>query len=175
MYRDVVQFWKRCVACNMRKLIRQRPPLQEMHIPKYPFEQIVIDTAGSFPESYSGNRYIINVIDLFSGWPESFATPSKSAEAVAQTVIKQCILCVCVIVALALLFRIIERNFTTLWSISCLPSSTLRISGRPCIIRSLPRCAATKFGRGGGILVRQTHLPQVLISPRILATLFWKS
>ena len=84
MYRDVVQFLKTCVACNMRKLRRQRPPLQDMQIPKYPFEQIAIDTSGPFPESYNGNRYIINVIDLFSGWPESFATSSKSAETVAQ-------------------------------------------------------------------------------------------
>ena len=44
MYRDVVQFLKTCVACNMRKLRRQRPPLQDMQIPKYPFEQIAIDT-----------------------------------------------------------------------------------------------------------------------------------
>ena len=91
MYRDVVQFLKGCVACNMRKLKRQRPPLQEMQVAKYPFEQIAIDTAGPFPESYSGNRYIINIIDLFSGWPESFATSSKSAETVAQILIEQII------------------------------------------------------------------------------------
>ena len=51
MYRDVVQFLQSCVACNMRKLKRQRPPLQKMQIPKYPFEQIAIDTSGPFPES----------------------------------------------------------------------------------------------------------------------------
>ena len=88
MYRDVVEFLKTCVACNMRKLRRQRPPLQDMQIPKYPFEQIAIDTSGPFPESYSGNRYVINIIDLFSGWPESFATKSKSAETVAQILIE---------------------------------------------------------------------------------------
>ena len=91
MYRDVVQYLKTCVACNMRKLKRQRPPLQDMQIPKYPFEQIAIDTSGPFPESFNGNRYIINVIDLFSGWPESFATKSKSAETVAQILIEKII------------------------------------------------------------------------------------
>ena len=91
MYRDVVKFLKGCVACNMRKLKRQRPPLQKMQIPKYPFEQIAIDTSGPFPESYSGNRYIINVIDLFSGWPESFATPSKSADTVAKILMEHII------------------------------------------------------------------------------------
>ena len=75
----------------MRKLRRQRPPLQDMQIPKYPFEQIAIDTSGPFSESYEGNRYIINVIDLFSGWPESFATKSKSAETVAQILIEHII------------------------------------------------------------------------------------
>ena len=91
MYRDVVQFLQSCVACNMRKLKRQRPPLQKMQIPKYPFEQIAIDTSGPFPESYEGNRFIINVIDLFSGWPESFATKSKSAETVAKLLIEHVI------------------------------------------------------------------------------------
>ena len=91
MYKDVVQFLKTCVACNMRKLKRERPPLQEMQIPKYPFEQIAIDTSGPFPESYDGNRYIINIIDMFSGWPESFATKSKSAETVAQILMEHII------------------------------------------------------------------------------------
>ena len=91
MYRDVVQFLKTCLACNMRKLRRERPPLQDMQIPKYPFEQVAIDTSGPFPESYNGNRYIINVIDLFSGWPESFATKSKSAETVGQILIEHII------------------------------------------------------------------------------------
>ena len=84
MYRDVIEFLKNCVACNMRKLRRQRPPLQSMQIPQYPFEQIAIDTSGPFPESYEGNRYIINIIDMFSGWPEAFPTKSKSAETVAK-------------------------------------------------------------------------------------------
>jgi len=91
MYRDVVGFLQNCAACNMRKLRRLRPPLQKMQIPKYPFEMISIDTCGPFPESYEGNRYIINVIDLFSGWPESFATKSKSAETVAQLLIEHVI------------------------------------------------------------------------------------
>ena len=91
MYRDVVEFLQNCAACNMRKLRRVRPPLQKMPIPKYPFEQVAIDTCGPFPESYGGNRYIINVIDLFSGWPESFATSSKSAETVAQILLEHII------------------------------------------------------------------------------------
>ena len=91
MYRDVVVLLQNCAACNMRKLRRERPPLQKMQIPKYPFEQIAIDTCGPFPESYNGNRYIINVIDLFSGWPESFATKNKSAETVAQILMEHII------------------------------------------------------------------------------------
>ena len=91
MYRDVINHLKTCVACNMRKLKKQRPPLQDMQIPKYPFEMIAIDTCGPFPQSYSGNRFIINIVDLFSGWPESFATDSKSAETVAQILIEHII------------------------------------------------------------------------------------
>ena len=84
MYKDVIKFVKTCVSCNMRKLRRERPPLQDMYIPKYPFECVAIDTVGPFPQSFQGNRFIINVIDMFSGWPESFATKTKSADTVAQ-------------------------------------------------------------------------------------------
>ena len=59
-----------------------------MQIPQYPFEQIAIDTSGPFPESYEGNRYIINIIDMFSGWPEAFPTKSKSAESVAKILVE---------------------------------------------------------------------------------------
>ena len=37
------------------------------------------------------SRARVNVIDLFSGWPESFATKSKSAETVAQILIEHII------------------------------------------------------------------------------------
>ena len=37
----------------------------------------------------SGNKYIIAFVDWFSGWPESFAVPDKTADTVAQWIIEE--------------------------------------------------------------------------------------
>ena len=37
----------------------------------------------------SGNRYIITFVDWYSGWPEAFSVPDKTAETVADLIIAQ--------------------------------------------------------------------------------------
>ena len=37
----------------------------------------------------SGNKYIIAFVDWYSGWPEAFAVPHKTAETVARLIIEQ--------------------------------------------------------------------------------------
>ena len=66
------------------------------------------------------------------------------------------------------MFRVVEN-----WVLFYL---TMTYIGKCNIILNTDSGTATKFWLGGGrILVRQTHLPQIPISPQILATLFWKS
>ena len=55
----------------------------------HPFELISIDTTGSFVESDTGERYVVSIIDHFSGWPECYAVKDKSAETVASLLLEK--------------------------------------------------------------------------------------
>ena len=68
----------------VRVLIRQKPPLQEMEQPPYPFAKPSMDISGPYLTSLSGNRYILGFVDHYSGWPEAFAIPDKSARNIAH-------------------------------------------------------------------------------------------
>ena len=88
-YKDVVNHVNRCVTCNTRKLKKKNIELQDMPIPESPFEMIGIDTCGPYVESFSGNRYIVTIVDHYSGWPEAFACKDKSAETVAKILLEE--------------------------------------------------------------------------------------
>ena len=88
MYKDVVNHLQKCDPCNSRKLRKQQAPLGDMPMPKYPFEIVGIDTCGPYIESGDGNRYVIVIMDHYSGWPEAFATSDKSAKTVAQILLE---------------------------------------------------------------------------------------
>ena len=45
--------------------------------------------SGPCPTSLSGNKYIIAFVDLFSGWPEAYAVPDKTAETVAHMLLEE--------------------------------------------------------------------------------------
>ena len=83
MYHDVVLHINRCDLCTSRKAKRQRAPLGDTPVPKYPFEIIGIDTCGPYIESEGGTKYVIVVIDHFSGWPEAYTISDKSTLTVA--------------------------------------------------------------------------------------------
>ncbi|KAK7505910.1 hypothetical protein BaRGS_00002632 [Batillaria attramentaria] len=55
-----------------------------MDVPPYPFAKVSLDLSGPYPKSLSGNKYIVAFVDHYSGWPEAFAVPDKSAETVAH-------------------------------------------------------------------------------------------
>ena len=45
--------------------------------------------SGPYPTSLSGNKYIIAFIDLYSGYPEAFPVPDKSADNVVHLLIEE--------------------------------------------------------------------------------------
>ena len=91
MYRDTIEFVQSCGYCRSRLMRRPRMPMHNMPVPTYPFEMIAIDTSGPFPESESGNRYAISIIDHFSSWPEVYPARDKSAETVAKIILEKII------------------------------------------------------------------------------------
>ena len=50
--------------------------------------KISLDLSGPYPTSMSGNKYIIAFVDWFSGWPEAFAVPDKTADTVAHLLLE---------------------------------------------------------------------------------------
>ena len=50
--------------------------------PNYPFEIIAVDTCSPFPETETGNKYVVTFIYHLSAWPEAFAVKNKTAETV---------------------------------------------------------------------------------------------
>ena len=84
MYHDVVLHISKCDSCRSRKLKQQRAPMGDMPVAKYPFEIVGIDTCGPYIEAEGGAKYIIVIIDHFSGWPEAYTTHDKSALTVAS-------------------------------------------------------------------------------------------
>ncbi len=68
---------------------RLNQPLQETDIPPYAFAKCVLDLSGPYPTSLSGNKYIVSFVDLYSGYPEAFAVPDKTAATIAHLIIER--------------------------------------------------------------------------------------
>ena len=50
-----------------------------------------LDVSGPYPTTLSGSKYIIIFVDWYSGWPEAFAVPDKSAGTVVHLVLGEII------------------------------------------------------------------------------------
>ena len=64
----------------MRNLRKGKPSQQETDAPPYPFAKLgpnvsVIDSC---------NKHIVGYIDWYSGWPEAFTVPDKTAKLIAH-------------------------------------------------------------------------------------------
>ena len=51
--------------------------------------KLSVDLSGPYPTSISGNKYIIAFVDWFSGWPEAFAVPDKTADTMAYLILEK--------------------------------------------------------------------------------------
>ena len=91
LYRSVVRYIAACVPCCTRNMKKNRVPMQSMDVPLYPFQKIGIDTCGPFTTSVNGNKYIVTVVDQYSGWPEAYPVPDKTAEQVAKIILDEII------------------------------------------------------------------------------------
>lgn len=89
LYKQLYSYVTTCITCQTRNLKKNNPPVQETDIPPYPFAKIALDLSGPYPETLSGNKYIISFIDLYSGWPEAYPVKDKTAETVAHLLIDE--------------------------------------------------------------------------------------
>ena len=89
LFKELYQYVSSCTVCQTRSLQKIRQPLQETDIPSYPMAKLSLDLSGPYPKTMSGNKYIIAFVDWFSGWPEAFAVPDKTADTVAHLLIEE--------------------------------------------------------------------------------------
>ena len=82
--KNVKDYIQRCPACRQEKARVQSYPLHMTEIPDRPFDKIAMDLVTDFTESNKGNKHILTIIDLLTGWPEAIPIPNKSADTITQ-------------------------------------------------------------------------------------------
>ena len=56
-----------------------------------PFDMVGIDIMGPFPETIQGNKYIVNLSDYSTKWPEAFAMKDTKSETIAKIYVDEII------------------------------------------------------------------------------------
>ena len=59
-----------------------------MEISDRPFDKIAMDLVTDFTKSNKGNKHILTIIDLLTGWPEAIPIPNKSADTITKAFIR---------------------------------------------------------------------------------------
>ena len=88
MAKDVKDYIQRCPACRQEKAQVQSYPLHMTEIPDRPFDRIAMDLVTDFTESSKGNKHILTIIDLLTGWPEAIPIPNKSTNTITKAFIR---------------------------------------------------------------------------------------
>ena len=71
-----------CSECSMAKGIRASTPHRTTSRAEAPLDLVHIDTAGPFPESLGGSRYVVMFVDSASRFQRPYGTRDKSASAI---------------------------------------------------------------------------------------------
>ncbi|CAC5399405.1 unnamed protein product [Mytilus coruscus] len=91
LYKELHEYVNSCIICQQRSSYNAKPLLQETDIPPFPFAKVAVDLSGPYPTSLSGNKYIISFVDIYSGYPECFPVPDKSAANIVQLLMDEII------------------------------------------------------------------------------------
>ena len=89
LYKELYEYVSKCVTCSVRNLKKIKAPVQETDIPPFSMAKLGLDLSGPYPRSLSGNKYIVGFVDLYSGWPEAFAVPDKTAATIAHLLLEE--------------------------------------------------------------------------------------
>lgn len=91
MRSQIREYIKRCRECQINKTPNQtiREPMVITTTATKPFEKIFMDIVGPLPTSYSGNTYILTLIDDFSKFSWASAMKDHEANTVSQHFVTQ--------------------------------------------------------------------------------------
>ena len=87
--RDIDLKCAECQECQARKMPQNvaKADLKQYHT-GVPLERVAIDLLGPLPETKSGSKYIVVIIDYFTKWVEAIPSSNIKAETVANALIK---------------------------------------------------------------------------------------
>ena len=91
MYTDLYQYITYCVTCHTRNLRKVKAPQQETAAPYYQFAKLGLDVSVAYTKTPSITTYIIGFIDWYSGWPETFTVPDKTAGTAVHLLLEEII------------------------------------------------------------------------------------
>jgi transposase InsO family protein len=85
LWNDVKRYVSSCNACQLRKPAPQHSAgkIQRWVVP-YPFHTVAVDLVGPLPETKNEHKYVITMMDLFTGWVEMMPLRDVTAESVAH-------------------------------------------------------------------------------------------
>jgi transposase InsO family protein len=81
MFQDINQWVAACPKCSTVKTnIPHNAGLLQPIITTYPFEMVAMDIMGPLKTSPEGYKYLLNMIDVFTSWPEAVPLKTLTAE-----------------------------------------------------------------------------------------------
>ena len=75
---------RKCPLCAVHTRRRERVPMGEMPYANYPGQLISADLTGPLVTSTRDNKYILTILDHFTGWVECYPIPDKRSITVAS-------------------------------------------------------------------------------------------
>ena len=87
MRQDVEDWVTSCEPCSQRRKPKGRGCGAPLNVTwcGYPFERIAMDLIPNLPESDSGNRHILVIVDYFTKWVEAYPLRRMDAATIAST------------------------------------------------------------------------------------------
>lgn len=80
---DVRRYVRECLLCaQFKRRPRHATAGQRPRAPTRPGETVAIDVMGPYPETPSGNRFIVGVTDLFTRWVEAFPVQEATTDVI---------------------------------------------------------------------------------------------
>jgi hypothetical protein len=90
MRKDIQVYCQACHVCATRKNTgRHRKAEMRRYDVGLPMEEVAIDLMGPFPESESGNKYVLVVVDSFSKWMEAYPVANIEAKTIAEKLVME--------------------------------------------------------------------------------------
>ena len=83
MKADIKKEVSKCPLCAVHTRRRERVPMGEMPYATYPGQIVSADLTGPLVTSTNENKYILTILDHFSGWVECYPIPNKRSITVA--------------------------------------------------------------------------------------------